>query len=209
MSRTKNKKLVVGLTGGIASGKSLVADYFHELGVTIVDTDVIAREVVEIGAPALAEIRAAFGDDVFASDGSLDRRAMRRVVFSAQSQRERLEAILHPRIREQALTKVDEADGTYVMVVVPLLYESPLKYSMDRILVVDCSDNTQLKRLMARDAEGYEDARRIIATQASRAERLSLADDVISNDNGRTETRAQVESLHEQYLKMQDEQSRR
>lgn len=192
--------LRIGLTGGIASGKSLVARYFEELGVPIVDTDVIAREVVAPGSPALDEVRAAFGAAVIGDDGSLDRQEMRRIVFSDEEKRRQLEGILHPRIRESATLQANAAQGPYVIVVVPLLFESPMKESMDRILVVDCSEETQLRRLTARDNEDADSACRIIATQASRKERLSIADDVITNDGSLSETRAAVDALHNFYL---------
>ncbi|MDE0753224.1 MAG: dephospho-CoA kinase [Woeseiaceae bacterium] len=196
------KRLFVGLTGGIASGKSLAADYFAALGTAIVDTDVIAREVVAPDAPALDEIQRVFGDCAIAPDGSLDRREMRRIVFADDEKRRQLESILHPRIREAASIQTAEADGPYVMIVVPLMFESPMKESMDRILVVDCSVETQLERLTARDRESVEQARLIIASQASREERLSIADDVISNDGDRNTTKHAVQELHEFYLQL-------
>ena len=192
----------VGLTGGIASGKSTVASFFSELGVPVIDTDIIARDVVKPGAPALAEIRDAFGASVLADDGSLDRRAMRRIVFADDDKRTQLEAILHPRIRDEAFRQADAATAPYVIIVVPLLFESPMKDSIDRILVVDCSVATQLERLLSRDNENAAQARRIIAAQASREERLSIADDVISNDGDRDATRAHVRQLHRSYLKL-------
>ena len=194
--------LRIGLTGGIASGKSLVASYFEELGVPVIDTDVIARQVVAPGMPALDEIRAAFGAAVIADDGSLDRQEMRRIVFSDALMRRQLEKILHPRIRESAAHQANAARGPYVIVVVPLLFESPMKESMDRILVVDCSEETQLSRLTARDNEDADSARRIIATQASREERLSIADDIITNDGSPDETRIAVDALHKFYLSL-------
>jgi dephospho-CoA kinase len=195
-------KLTIGLTGGIASGKSLVAGYFEDLGVPVIDTDVIAREVVAPGMPALDEIQARFGAAVIAKDGSLDRQEMRRIVFSDDGKRQQLESILHPLIRESAARQADAAQGPYVIVVVPLLFESPMRESMDRILVVDCSEQTQLRRLTARDNEDVTSARRIIATQASREERLSIADDVITNDGSRDDTRNAVAALHNFYLSL-------
>ena len=194
--------LRIGLTGGIASGKSTVADRFAALGVPVIDTDVIAREVVEPGQPALDEIRAVFGDDVFAEDGSLDRAAMRNLVFSDHDLRQQLEAILHPRIGAATLDQANAAGGTYQIIVVPLLTESALKDAMDRILVVDCREETQLERLLARDAESPEQARRILAAQASREERLAIADDVVTNDAGLPELFAQVDEMHRQYVNL-------
>lgn len=192
--------LRVGLTGGIASGKSTVAEMFAELGAVIIDTDVIAREVVAKGQPALEALREAFGDKVFHEDGELDRRAMRKLVFADEPLRERLEGILHPRIRDEMFRQATEAGGDYQIVVVPLLAESPLKDYVDRILVVDCNEETQIRRLLARDAETVEQARRILAAQASREERLAIADDVIENDRSLEATRSQVAALHEIYL---------
>ncbi|MGI9202715.1 MAG: dephospho-CoA kinase [Woeseiaceae bacterium] len=192
----------IGLTGGIASGKSLVAGFFEELGVPVIDTDVVAREVVAPGMPALDEIQAEFGAAVIATDGSLDRQAMRRIVFSNDQKRSQLENILHPLIQASAARRAEAAEGPYVIIVVPLLFESPMKESMDRILVVDCSEQTQLRRLTARDNEDEMSARRIMATQATRQERLSIADDVITNDGSLDDTRAAVAALHDFYLSL-------
>lgn len=195
-----DRPLRIGLTGGIASGKSTVADLFAEHDVPIIDTDVIARQLVQPGMPALDEIRTAFGDDVFAWQGQLDRACMREVVFSDASRREQLESILHPRIRDEAIAQSGATDGPYQIIVVPLLVESPMRDLMDRVLVVDCDEETQLNRLLARDAENEDQARRILAGQASRADRLGIADDIISNDGDLETTRQQVNALHEKYL---------
>jgi dephospho-CoA kinase len=192
--------LRIGLTGGIASGKSTVADMFADLGTPVIDTDVIARDVVARGEPALAEIREAFGPGVIAADGTLDRAAMRRLVFGDNTARRRLEAILHPRIGKAAREQAEVAGGEYQIIVVPLLVESPLRGFVDRVLVVDCDEQTQVTRLLARDAESEEQARRILAAQSSRAERLAIADDVISNDGGLDAVREQVRILHRRYL---------
>lgn len=192
--------LRIGLTGGIASGKSAVADLFAARGVPIIDTDVVAREVVEPGQPALAEIAREFGPGVLGADGRLDRRKLRDLVFSDEKRRKTLEAILHPAIRRVAEERARSAGGAYQIVVVPLLAESPMRASMDRVLVVDCSEETQLERLLRRDAESEAQARRMIAAQASRAERLAIADDVIDNDGSLEATERQVEALHRKYL---------
>ena len=194
-----NAPLRVGLTGGIASGKSVVADMFAELGAVIIDTDVIAREVVMPGEPALDEIRNLFGSEVLSDDGTLNRREMRRRVFEDEPLRKQLEAMLHPRIRDETFRQATAAGGSYQLIVVPLLAESPLRDYVDRILVVDCAEETQIARLLERDAETAEQARRILAAQASREERLSIADDVIDNDRSLEETRAQVGALHRIY----------
>lgn len=193
--------LTIGLTGGIASGKSLVADRFGELGANVIDTDVIAREVVAPGQPALAEITGEFGACVIADDGTLDRAAMRRIVFSDDDARRRLEAIVHPRIRETALERAAEGSGDYQLLVVPLLTESPIRAEVDRIVVVDCDENDQIRRLMARDGESEGGARRILAAQASREERLAIADHVIRNEGSVEEALAQVDALHTELLR--------
>jgi dephospho-CoA kinase len=194
-----DRPLRIGLTGGIASGKSTVADLFAELGATIIDTDVIAREVVEPGKPALDEIRALFGPAVFNDDGTLNRRAVRERVFRDDPLRDKLEAILHPRIRDETFRQATAAGGPYQIIVVPLLAESPLKDYVDRVVVVDCDEATQIQRLLARDTESEEQARRILAAQASREERLAIADDVIDNSGGLGTTRRRVAELHEIY----------
>jgi dephospho-CoA kinase len=196
------RPLRIGLTGGIASGKSTVADFFADLGVPVIDTDVIAREVVAKGAPALDQIRDAFGDTVFDDDGNLDRQAMRNLVFSDAGKRRQLEDILHPLIRDAVVMQVGAVNAPYMIIVVPLLVESPMKDFMDRVLVVDCSEDVQLSRLQMRDAEDEELARRMIAAQASRDERLGIADDVVVNDADREETRTTVAALHQAYLEM-------
>jgi dephospho-CoA kinase len=192
----------IGLTGGIASGKSMVADMFAARGVPVIDTDVISRQVVQPGQPALREIEEAFGKLVLTADGAMDRRRMRDLVFRDDAKRAALEEILHPRIRDEAIRQSRSAGGAYQVIVVPLLAESPMRQWMDRILVVDCSEETQLKRLLARDAGTEEQARRMIAAQASREDRLAIADDVIDNDGTKSEAERQVEELHRRYVEL-------
>lgn len=192
----------IGLTGGIASGKSVVADMFAELGVSVIDTDVIAREVVQPGRPALDDIRERFGESVIDPDGNLDRAAMREFIFSDDNARLDLEAILHPRIGAETRRQADAADGDYQIIVVPLLVGSPLVHFVDRILVVDCDEDTQIQRLLARDAETIEQARRILAAQASRGERLTIADDVINNDHSLAQVHKQVVNLDRKYRRL-------
>lgn len=192
----------IGLTGGIASGKSTVADMFAHHGVPIIDTDVIAREVVAPGQPAIGEVVAAFGPEILRDDGQLDRAALRRIVFSSEERRRALEAILHPRIREAAARRAASAGGPYQVIVVPLLVGSPLRHWMDRILVVDVPEEVQLERLLQRDAEDPEQARGMIAAQAGRDARLAIADDVVDNGADLSETRRQVEALHRRYLEL-------
>jgi len=200
VNSTIDRPLRIGLTGGIASGKSTVAESFAELGTPVIDTDIIAREVVGPGKPALDEIREIFGPQVFSPDGSLDRAAMRAIVFADEAARHKLEAILHPRIREATMEQAASAEGAYQLIVVPLLVESPLRSFVDRVLVVDCDEEIQIRRLLARDAETGKQARRMIAAQASRATRLAIADDVIQNDGELQEVRDQVLALHHSYL---------
>ena len=196
------RPLRIGLTGGIASGKSTVADLFAARGVPVIDTDVIAREVVEPGRPALAEIAREFGPDILDEEGRLNRRRLRDVVFRDDKRRETLEAILHPRIREETEAQAAAAGGAYQLIVVPLLVESPMQATMDRILVVDVSEETQLERLLQRDAESEVQARRMIAAQASREDRLRIADDVLDNDGTLDATADQVDRLHQKYLEL-------
>jgi dephospho-CoA kinase len=194
--------LRIGLTGGIASGKSTVADMFVEHGIPVIDTDLIAREVVMPGKPALAEIVRRFGGQVLAEDGSLDRAALRKTVFENADSRKALEAILHPRIQRETIERASSVGGPYQIIVVPLLVESALRSFVDRILVVDCDPQTQLRRLLSRDQESVEQAQRMIASQASREERLGIASDVIVNNEGLDTTRRQVDELHRKYLRM-------
>lgn len=172
---------------------------FAELGIPVIDTDVIAREVVRPGEPALDEIRSRFGPDVLEADGTLDRTAMRKLIFSSPDRRRELESILHPRIRSATLEQAAAADGPYQLIVIPLLTRSSLLQQIDRVLVVDCSETTQIERLIARDAENETQARQILAAQASRAERLTIADDVITNDGDIDATRRQVLILDRKY----------
>jgi dephospho-CoA kinase len=198
------KRYRVALTGGIASGKSTVADMFAALGVPIIDTDVIARELVQPGQPALDEIRNRFGNEVIDDAGNLDRRALRSMVFADESARLDLEAILHPRIGAETRRQADAVEGPYQIIVVPLLVGSPLTQFVDRILVVDCDEELQIERLLARDTESVEQARRILSAQASREARLAIADDVISNNRGLDETRRQVRELDKTFRHLAD-----
>lgn len=192
----------VGLTGGIASGKSVVAHLFAGLGAVIIDTDVIAREIVAPGQPALNEIAHRFGESILDADGGLDRQALRQLIFADPEARKQLEAILHPRIQFETMRQAGEAGGDYQVIVVPLLVESSLQEFVDRIAVVDCDEETQIRRLLLRDAETEEQARRMLAAQSSRTERLAIADDVIDNNLSLAETEAQVAALHEIYLSL-------
>jgi len=194
-------RFVVGLTGGIGSGKSAVAALFAELGADIVDTDAIAHQLTGRGGAAIEPIRAALGGSVIAPEGALDRPAMRRLAFSDPAAKQRLEAILHPMIRGEADLRCVSAQGAYVILVVPLLVETgSYRGRVDRILVVDCAEATQVARTMARSGLTEAEVRAIMAVQAGREARLAAADDVIDNDGGLEALRAQVEALHRRYL---------
>lgn len=193
---------VVGLTGGIGSGKSTVADLFALHGALLVDTDQIAHQLTAPQGAAIPAIRSAFGDSAIAADGSLDRAAMRRLVFSDASAKARLEAILHPLIRAESAARCAAASNApYVLLIVPLLVESgDYRQRVDRILVVDCDEAVQISRVMARSGLAMHEVRAILAAQASRAERLAAADDLVLNNDGRETLLAQVEILHRHYL---------
>lgn len=195
---------VVGLTGGIGSGKTTVADMFAELGAAVVDTDVIAHELTSAHGAAMPEIVRAFGATVVQADGSLDRAAMRRLCFSDPAARKRLEAILHPMIRRESMARCARADyAPYVLLVVPLLVESgAYRDRVGRILLVDCDEEQQLARVMARSGMGADEVRKIMATQATRAERLAVADDVVANTGTRDELQVRVLNLHRRYAEM-------
>jgi dephospho-CoA kinase len=194
------RALRIGLTGGIASGKSTVARMFCELGAALIDTDEIARAVVAPGEPGLGAVHEAFGPDVIDENGALDRAALRRIVFDNAAERRRLEAILHPLIRAHAVAALREVTAPYVLVAVPLLVETGFNELVDRVLVVDCPRETQLARLMQRDSMSRETATAMLAAQASREQRLALADDVIDNSGALDATHTQVGALHARYL---------
>jgi dephospho-CoA kinase len=192
---------VVGLTGGIGSGKSAAADEFAKLGATVVDTDVIARELTEKGGAALAPIEKLFGSAFIEAGGAMDRKKMREHVFKDPAAKLALEALLHPMIREESGRRIAAAAGPYVVHVVPLLVESPdYRSRVDRVLVVDAPEETQLERARARSRLSEDQVRAIMRTQVSRAERLAAADDVIDNRGSRDALRKQVAALHQKYL---------
>jgi len=192
----------VALTGGIASGKSTVADLFAALGVPVIDTDVIARQVVEPGQPALAKIAATFGSDVLDSEGRLDRRRMRERIFTDPDAKRRLEAILHPAIRAEMERQSMAAQGPYQVLVIPLLTEGGRRDHVDRVLLVDVPEELQIQRLMMRDGVSHEQAQASLNAQATRAQRLALADDVIRNTGRVDGLREQVAELHGKYLRL-------
>ncbi len=194
--------LAVGLTGGIGSGKSRVSDAFARLGVPVIDTDIIARELVAPGQPALDEIRAAFGDAVFTAEGELDRRALRQRIFSQPDQRRKLEAILHPRIRAEVRRQIAALSTPWVLVVIPLLLESGQGDLVQRVLVVDAPVELQRARTTQRDQISEEEVDRILAAQLSRERRLAAADDVIVNDGSLADLQQQVEKHYHFYNRL-------
>lgn len=196
---------IVGLTGGVASGKSTVERAFAALGVTVADADQAAREAVAVGSEGLAEVVAAFGADVLAPDGSLDRPAMRRRVFADAEARRRLEAIVHPRVRASLRADCEAADGAYAIASIPLLAEGGGRDAypwLARILVVDVPEAVQLARLLQRDGIDEALARTMIAAQVSRRERLAIADDVLVNDGMLEAIPPQVAALDRLYRKL-------
>ena len=194
------RTFVVGLTGGIASGKTTVANLFAALGVPIIDTDLLAREVVAPGTALLGEIAGHFGQDLLAADGSLDRRALRERVFKDPGERLWLEQRTHPAIRALTDERVQAAKGPYCMVAIPLLVETGGKERFQRVLVVDCEPELQVARLVARDGITRAAAERMLAAQVPRAARLAVADDIIRNDGDIVSLRGQVEKLHREYI---------
>lgn len=195
---------VVGLTGGIGSGKTTVSNLFAELGAEIIDADIVARQVVEKGSPLLAKIVEHFGQQILTAEKELDRTALRQIVFNNEAEKNWLNNLLHPAIRAEMVKKLQESTACYVLWVVPLLIENKLTEFCDRILVVDVSPEIQLERATKRDQSKVETIQKIMDSQVSREERLSYADDVIENnlplEQSLPKIRQQVEVLHQQYL---------
>jgi dephospho-CoA kinase len=201
-------RLVVGLTGGIASGKSLVGAMFVKLGAALVDTDIVAREVTARGEPGLAAVVEEFGAGVLSPSGDLNRPALRSLVFADDAKRRKLEEILHPLIRLRTRAKLAELSAPYALVVVPLLVETSFGELVDRILVVDCPESLQLERLMRRDAIPKPEALAMLRAQVDRATRLKAADDIIDNSGTSEATRRQVELTHRRYLDLAAQRAR-
>ncbi|MBN9429833.1 MAG: dephospho-CoA kinase [Burkholderiales bacterium] len=197
------RRPLIGVTGGIGSGKSTVADMFAARGVTLVDADAIAHALTAPGGAAMPIVRERFGAHVVRPDGALDRDAMRELVFRDPGKRHELESILHPMIHDESRRQIEAASGVYTMLVVPLLIESGnWRSRVERVLVVDCPVEVQIERVMRRNGLARERIESIIAAQASRQQRLAAADDVVDN-GGSTETLpAQVQALHQRYLAM-------
>lgn len=202
MTVPKKSTFIVALTGGIASGKTAVSDRFAALGVPIIDTDVIAHQVVAIGQPALQEIRNVFGDEILLPNGSLDRKALREIVFSDPAARKKLEAITHPAIRSRVLRDISTVDADYCIVVIPLFTETGAYDWVDRVLVVDTNEETQIQRVMKRDDVSREQAETALAAQTSRQARLAMADDVIENSGSLEDLYADIQLLHALYTEL-------
>jgi dephospho-CoA kinase len=196
------KPFRVGLTGGIASGKSTAAKFFGALGVPIIDTDQLARDVVEPGQPPLERLVERFGTSILTPDGHLDRPVLRTIVFSDPRARADLEALLHPAIGAAAEARSAEAGGIYQILVIPLLVEKSLGSQFDRVLVVDCDEELQIRRLQARDGSTLEQARAILNAQVSRTARLKAAHDILKNEVDMSAVRDQVATLHTRYLEL-------
>ena len=197
-----HRPLRIGLTGGIASGKSAAARVFADLGVPVIDSDEIARAVVEPGTPALAAVTAAFGANLLDADGRLNRSKLRAIVFADPVARHRLEEILHPRIRDMMEVRSAVAAGPYQVLVIPLLIESGLGSRVDRVLVVDCPEALQMERLRRRDGSSETEARAMLAAQSNRDTRLAVADDVIVNDGDLGALERQVRMLDARYREL-------
>lgn len=197
--------LIIGLTGGIGSGKTTVCRLFAEFGVPIIDTDIIAREIVEPGEPALSALAELFGKEVLHSDGSLDRSALRKQVFDDENKRVQLERLLHPLIRKRMHMQISHLTAPYVIIAIPLLLEKAWQNEVDRILVVDTTEALQLSRTMARDGLDAQTVQGIIHTQASRQQRIAAADDIIHNDSDQGELKRQVRALHRYYQQLASE----
>jgi dephospho-CoA kinase len=190
----------IALTGGVASGKSTVARLFETLGARLIDTDQIARDVVAAPSPVLDRLTLRFGSGILTPDGTLNRAQLRQLIFSDQAARKDLETIMHPAIRAATTAQSRAAGGPYQLIAVPLLLETGTQGDYDRVLVIDCDPAVQLKRLLLRDEMSTETARGILAAQADRASRLTIAHDVIRNDGDVAALAPQVEALHRQYL---------
>lgn len=195
-------RLVLGLTGGIGSGKSMATDYLQSRGIIIVDADLAARVIVEPGEPALEDIVTAFGEDILQSDGTLNRAALRQIVFTDPVQRQRLEAITHPRIAQEILRQLSVSLSPYTVLVSPLLFESGQHRFAQRTLLIDAPESAQRQRAAARDKVSEDQIAAIMSAQMSREERRKRADDIVMNDGDPAKLHAALEALHQDYLKL-------
>lgn len=195
-------KFVLGLTGGIGSGKSAASQWFEAQGITVVDADVVAREVVEIGQPALTQIQQAFGDWVLLADGSLNRRALREYIFQSPEARKTLEDITHPAIRTSIIQQLHAAQSPYAILVSPLLFETNQHELTQHTLLIDATIELQIERASQRDGQNIEQIRNIIAAQMSREQKQTMADDIVLNDGHLDHLYAHLRLLHQKYLNM-------
>ena len=194
--------LIIGLTGGIGSGKSVASDKFASLGITVVDADVASRTVVEPGMPALKEIESHFGSEIIAGDGQLDRTKLREIIASDAEERKWLESVLHPRIGEQIAKEISESTSPYTLFVAPLLLETNSQEMCSRVVVVDVPKEVQVERTAERDEVSTDQVEQMVSAQMEREKRLSKADDVLLNTGTIEELEKKVEELHEKYLQM-------
>ncbi|WP_343621903.1 dephospho-CoA kinase [Acinetobacter proteolyticus] len=200
-------RFVLGITGGIGSGKSAATQWFESQGITVVDADVVAREVVEPGQPALKSIQDAFGDWVLLADGNLDRRALREHIFQFPEARQSLEKITHPAIRQSIIQQLQHAESPYVILVSPLLFETNQHELVQHTLLVDADEQTQLERASQRDGQSEQQIRKIIAAQMPRAQKQQLADDIVLNDGLLEHLHQQLKPLHFSYLQRAEHSS--
>ena len=198
------KSLKIGLTGGIASGKTTISDYFKALGIPIIDADVISHEVTKPNGSAFEEIISSFGSNILDESGLINRKKMRSIIFDDASKKEILEGIIHPKVREEMFNLVSQSNDHYLILSVPLLIETGMNKMMDRILVVDCSVETQIERLIQRDKINLDEAKSILRNQTNRSTRLKVADDLIINEKNVTLTDLEKEvfELHRIYSKL-------
>ena len=197
---TRMSRFVVGLTGGIGSGKTAVSDRFSQLGIDIIDADIIARDVVAPKRPAVAQIEHYFGEKAVMADGNIDRQYLREKVFSNPQNKQWLDNLLHPLIRQSMIDQINQASSDYCILSVPLLVENNMTQMVQRVLVVDVDEQTQLARASARDQQSEQQIKNIMLNQASRQQRISKADDVIDNTGSLEYLHQQVDELHQQYL---------
>jgi dephospho-CoA kinase len=193
---------VIGITGGIGSGKTAATDAFAALGITIVDADLVSRQVVQPGQPALAAIARHFGQSALQADGSLDRRALREIIFRDPAAKQWLEALLHPLIRQEIVTQLQQSSSPYTLLSSPLLLETDQQTLCSRVLIIDAPEALQLERTMTRDNNSVDTVKAIMASQFSRQQRLDHADDIIVNDGDLTALLSAVHAMHETYLEL-------
>ena len=193
-------KFIVGLTGGIGSGKTTIANEFAKLGVTLVDADIVARDVVKLGSPCLKAIEGKFGKQILMADNTLDRSQLRKLIFADESNKQWLNDLMHPLIREQMLHALKQATSTYCILVAPLLFENNLQKLTDTTLVIDVPEQVQLSRTCHRDKVDEQQVKSIIASQINRDERIARADQVIDNTQSLSAVYQQIDLLHTKYI---------